>query len=147
MVQKRAALWTALLLAAVTPATLYAEPARHEEINTPHWQWVEKHAGGAVRALFLVNNLAAREPDELAQRFDLRATTVPVSGDAYKNKFDVAALRRELLREHDVIVVAASLIHRDLPEDVLAEVQNHVLRTGGTVREGMAGLDSRGRRT
>jgi len=105
---------TLLMFTAVLSA---AEPAYRQQITTPHWQWIDQHAGGTVRALFLVNNLATREPDELAQRFDLAATVVPVTGDPYRNKWDDDALLTGLADRPDVIVLAATKPWQHLSED------------------------------
>jgi len=107
---------TATLVLGLASTALAAEPVFREQVTTPHWQWVDHHDGGTVRALFLVNYLAMREPDELAERFDLTATVVPATGDAYRNRWDDEALKLGLLERPDVIVIAATQPWRDLSD-------------------------------
>lgn len=81
--------------------------AYREKIITPHWEWVKKSKNGTVKAIFFVNNLAAREPYELEERFDIKATVVPVKGNAYGNYYDEKFILSELKKNYDVIVFAA----------------------------------------
>ncbi|MFW6058531.1 MAG: hypothetical protein ACODAQ_00030 [Phycisphaeraceae bacterium] len=101
--------------------------AYREQVVTPHWPWAEAHAEGTVRGLCLVNHLATREPAELAQRFDIEFTTVPVTGNPYKNTFDETFLREQLeAGAFDVIVVAAHIPWDFLSEESLAAIREEV---------------------
>lgn len=82
--------------------------AFREAITTPHWEWVDRHAGGTVRALFLTSFLGTREPEELAQRFDIAVDVVPVTGNpsGQPTGYDEAYLTNALAAKPDVIFVA-----------------------------------------
>ena len=101
--------------------------AYKERIITPHWEWVKKHKGGTVKALFLVNNLATREPYELQQRFDISATVVPVSGDAYKNYYDEKFFLEEIEKNYDVIVVASTKPWGSLSSSTMEKIKEKVV--------------------
>ena len=81
--------------------------AFREEVTTPHWQWVDRHDGGTVRALFITSFLGTREPDELAQRFDIEATVVPSKGNpsGITGNYDESFLKAALADDPDIIVV------------------------------------------
>ena len=67
------------LALALTHAVLLAgaaEPAYEEQVVTPHWAWVNRHAAGPVKALFLLNERAVREADEVARRCDFHVTVL-----------------------------------------------------------------------
>ena len=100
-----------LLLFIVTNGGLAQElsqPAFREEIATPHWTWVDRHEGGTVRALFLTSFLGTREPEELAQRFDLEVDVVPVTGkpSGIPSGYDETYLTNALAANPDVIFLA-----------------------------------------
>ena len=103
-----------------------------EEITTPHWLGKRAHVAGTVDALFLVNDLARREPDELAQRFDLKARKVRTlrGSNAYKNVFDLDALAADLKSNPDVFVISAAKAWKDLGPQGLATTLDWV-RNGG----------------
>jgi hypothetical protein len=94
-----------------------SEAAYRDEIVTPHWLWVDKHAGNTIRALFITEELAAREPYELSQRFDIDATVIPALGVTLspgrkidyrrQNRLDEPPTLTELLKKDwDIIVMA-----------------------------------------
>ncbi len=95
---------------------LAQDGAYREEIITPHWIERHSHAEGALDALFLVNDLARREPDELGQRFDIEVRKVRTlrGSNAYKNVFDLDAFAAQLGTDPDVLVVSAAKVWKDL---------------------------------
>ncbi len=125
-------------------------PAAYEEvITTPHWIQKTAHAGGTVKALFIVNALAEREPAELAQRFDLTADRLPAlrESNAYRNKFDLNLLPGKLAAKPDVLVISASKVWHDLGakgcEQIAAAVKNGlplVIFTRGNIEGELRGL-------
>lgn len=99
-------LWS--MAAGVACAQEQSPAAFREAITTPHWTWVDHHAGGTVKALFLTSFLGTREPEELAQRFDLQVDVVPVTGNpsGQPTGYDEAYLTNALAAKPDVIFVA-----------------------------------------
>lgn len=115
------------LAVVIVGSSLHGEEAYREKLVTPHWRWLRtRHAGGTVRALVLVNNKARREPDELAQRFDIHCTTVPVAGDDYANRFDEEFLLQQLEQRPDILVMAAHSTWQHLSEGVQAAVRRRL---------------------
>lgn len=128
-------------LALVAPKTHAAVPAYQETIETPHWRWEEQHAGGTIRALFLTPSMAIREPDELAQRFDIVAEVLGVGGQPPNGlKVDNARLATLLEKEYDAIVLT-SYYARDMFDQWTPENRQRVLEM---VRNGAALIVSRG---
>ena len=96
--------------------------AYEEQVITPHWRWAKPHAVGRVRAVFFTNNLAAREPDELAQRFDIEAFVVPVTGNPYVNRSDESFMAEALRAGADVVVVASRNTWQELGPKAQAQL-------------------------
>ena len=122
-----------LLVFLSAAAGLFAEePAYREEIITPHWIERHPHVAGPVNALFLVNDLARREPDELGQRFDINVQKVRTlrGSNAYKNVFDLDAFALQLESNPDVLVVSAAKPWKDLGPKGL-ELTMDWVRNGG----------------
>ncbi|MEM7011711.1 MAG: hypothetical protein AAF585_09525, partial [Verrucomicrobiota bacterium] len=114
-------------------AGLIAEDSAYrEEIITPHWIERQSHAEGTVDALFLMNDLARREPDELGQRFDIAVRKVRTlrGSNAYKNVFDLDAFEDQLGTSPDVLVISAAKPWKDLGPRGLELITNWV-RNGG----------------
>ncbi len=105
----------------------FSQSAYQERIVTPHVPWVQS-VPPTLRALCLVNNLATREPAELAQRFSfLDAVVVPVTGNAYKNQFDEAFLADALASgQCQLIVIAATGVWGDLSDAAKNQLQQAV---------------------
>ena len=105
------------------------ETANKEEIETPHWQWEGKNIGGTVKALFITPSLAIREPDELAQRFDLEVEVMGVPGQPPNGlKLDQKKLGDLLGKDYDVIVIACYYA-RDILEKLLPENRKCIFLT------------------
>ena len=85
-----------------------AAPAYRENVTTPHWEWVDRHAGGTVRALFITSFLGKREPEELAQRFDIDIDVVPIKANpsGIPTEYDTEYPATALADSPDVIVVS-----------------------------------------
>jgi hypothetical protein len=93
--------------------------AYREELVTPHWDWYAEASENHLTVLFLTNNLAAHEPEELAQRFPgIKPLVAPVVGDSYKNTFDGKWLAATLSSNLDLIVVTARELLRDLTPEM-----------------------------
>ncbi len=105
-----------------------SSPAYREEIRTPHWQWVDQHAGGTIDVLFITSFLGGREPEELAQRFDIEIKVVPVSANpsAISTDYDEAYLAKALAAKPDVIVVSYRGAWSKLSEEALSALANAV---------------------
>ena len=104
-----------IMLLVVSGMSQGKEIAYQEEIITPHWMQKHPYAHGPIKVLFITNDIARREPDELAERFDIKATVLHViSGDAYKNVFDLKALEENLKAKPDVLVISALFPWSDL---------------------------------
>ena len=111
------------------------EPAYREEIITPHWVKPIPHSGGTIDALFLVNDLARREPDELGQRFDISVRKVRTlrGSNAYKNVFDIDAFAKQLDTQPDVLVLSAAKPWKDLGPKGLELTKDWVKKGGRLV--------------
>lgn len=95
-------------------ATLGAdESAYREEIMTPHWDWAPALADGPVSAVVVVNDLAAREPEELAQRVEFRVQTLPLTAGE-KAAPDSEAFVAALGTSPDLIVLATNAATRGM---------------------------------
>lgn len=111
---------TGLILLSLMSFNMFAENfhAFREELVTPHWDWCAEASGKPLTVLFLTNNLAAHEPEELARRFPwIKPLVAPVTGDSYKNIFDGKWLEAKLGSKLDLIVVTARELLRDLPPE------------------------------
>ena len=97
----------AVVLGAAALAPAQPSRAYREKVVTPHWQWVDRHAGGTVKALFITSFLGQREAEALAQRFDIGVDVVPVRGNpsGIPTEYDTEYLAQALAAEPDVIVV------------------------------------------
>lgn len=83
--------------------------AYRENVITPYWDWEGVHTGGTVRALFLVNEHALRQVDELVQRFDLSAESVAIGGgNLMATDCDQARWASLASQRWDVVVLAAN---------------------------------------
>ena len=93
--------------------------ALREEFVTPHWEWETASSEKPLEVLFLTNNLAAYEPEELARRFPgIKPLVAPVIGDSYKNTFEGKWLTDALNSKLDLIVVTARELLRDLQPEL-----------------------------
>lgn len=139
----RAALsWMALLAWSVANVAGADAPAYREDVITPHWRWEGRHEGGTVRALFLTPTMAVREPEELAQRFDISVETLGVKGQppAHGLSLDQIRLAKLLEQEYDVIVIG-SFFSNEIFAQISPENRKTLL---DKVRAGSALVVSRG---
>lgn len=119
-----------LLLAGLARAD--APPAYRERVTTPHWNWVDRHAGGTVRALCITSFLGTREPEELAQRFDIEVEVVPVKANpsGLPRSYDEEYLKEALERDPDVILVPYRGAWGKLSDDAKTALETAI--SGGT---------------
>lgn len=111
-------------------------PAFQESISTPHWRWEGRNAAGTVRALFITQSYAVRDPDELAQRFDIEVTTLGVPGQPPNGiKVDNNHLASLLTNEYHAVVITPYYA-RDIFDQISPENRATILnfvRRGGTL--------------
>jgi hypothetical protein len=90
--------------------------------------WAPRLDGGAIRAVFVAPEFTTRDVDEVAQRLQMKATTIPLDGPDPPAETLLQDLRTALSDEFDVLVIG-NINLGILPEDVLETIENRV--TGG----------------
>lgn len=93
---------------------------------TPHWNWQNSRAERRLRVLFLVNNLATREPQELAQRFNIEPEIIGITQKGLLPE----ALQAALGRKPQVIVLATAGADKMLLHDTTKNLLREAVEAG-----------------